>query len=81
MIPELQQIRDDGIAFDREEHEQGIISIAAPILSENGRVLGAVSVATSTTHHSLKSLNAFREPLVKTTEKIGAEATSWQFPS
>lgn len=81
LIPELQQIRDDGIAFDREEHEQGIISIAAPILSENGRVLGAVSVATSTTHHSLKSLNAFREPLVKTTEKIGAEATSWQFPS
>jgi DNA-binding IclR family transcriptional regulator len=78
---ELHQIRDDGIAYDRQEHEQGIISIAAPILSENGRVLGAVSIATSTTHHTLESLDAFREPLLKATKEIGAEATSWQFPS
>lgn len=81
LIAELDQIRADGISFDREEHEQGIISIAAPILSENGRVLGAVSVATSTTYHTLESLNAFRKPLLATTLKIGAEATSWQFPS
>ncbi len=81
LINELRQIRDDGISYDREEHEQGIISIAAPILSENGRVLGALSIATSTSHHSLDTLNAFRAPLLKTTESIGAEATSWQFPS
>ncbi|MHA6326129.1 IclR family transcriptional regulator [Roseivivax sp. CAU 1753] len=81
LVLELQQIRDAGIAYDREEHEQGMISIAAPILSDSGSVLGAVSIATSITHHSLESLDAFREPLLKTTAKIGAEATSWQFPS
>lgn len=81
LIAELNQIRDTGISYDREEHEQGIISIAAPILSKNGRVLGAVSIATSINHHSLESLTAFRVPLLKTTEQIGAEATSWQFPS
>lgn len=78
---ELEQVRTEGISFDRQEHEQGIISIAAPILTTNGRVIGAVSIATSTTRHSLESLDAFRAPLLETTEKIGAEATSWQFPS
>jgi len=78
---ELDVIRTEGIAFDRQEHEQGIISIAAPILSTNGRVIGAVSIATSTTRRSLEELNAFRAVLLETTEKIGAEATSWQFPS
>ncbi|MCJ7873971.1 IclR family transcriptional regulator [Marinovum sp. 2_MG-2023] len=81
LIPELEEIRGDGIAYDREEHEQGTISIAAPILSNNGRVLGAVSIATSTVHHSLESLQDFRDALLKTTKEIGAEATSWQFPS
>jgi DNA-binding IclR family transcriptional regulator len=81
LVVELQAIRDTGIAYDREEHETGTISIAAPILSDNGRVLGAVSIATSTPHHTVDSLDAFREPLLKTAMKIGAEATSWQFPS
>ncbi|WP_416359001.1 IclR family transcriptional regulator [Antarctobacter sp.] len=81
LVGELQTIRDEGIAYDREEHEQGTISIAAPILSDNGRVLGAASIATSTTHYTLEQLDMFREPLLKTAAKIGAEATSWQFPS
>ena len=81
LMTELDHIRKDGITFDREEHEQGIISIAAPILSDNGRVLGAVSIATSTSRHSLKEIEAFRPALLETVKKIGAEATSWQFPS
>ncbi|MDA5094742.1 IclR family transcriptional regulator [Aliiroseovarius sp. KMU-50] len=78
---ELEQIRASGIAYDREEHEEGIISIAAPILSSNGRVIGALSIATATTRHSLEGLDAFRVPLLETAEKIGAEATHWQFPA
>ncbi|MCF2905216.1 IclR family transcriptional regulator [Octadecabacter sp. CECT 8868] len=81
LLQELEQIRAEGISFDREEHEQGTISIAAPILSENGRMLGAVSIATSTSQHSLETLCEFREPLLDVTQKIGAEASSWQFPS
>ncbi len=81
LIAELKQISKDGIAFDRQEHQQGIISIAAPILSTNGRVVGAVSIVTSTTRHNLDGLTAFREPLLNSVKKIGDEATSWQFPS
>ncbi|MCG6902534.1 MAG: IclR family transcriptional regulator [Rhodobacter sp.] len=78
---ELDEIRKDGIAFDREEHESGIISIAAPILTDGGRVIGALSIATSTSRHSLKSLAAFRTALLATSEKIGVAAEVWQFPT
>ena len=80
LLAELPVIRRDGIAFDREEHEQGIVSIAAPIFISNGRVIGALSVATSTTRHSLGELIAFKSSLLSTAEKIGAQAEAWHFP-
>lgn len=81
LMREIGDIRQQGIAFDREEHQRGIISIAAPILSSNGRVIGAMSIATSTTRYSLDGLLVHRASLLETAEKIGAEATSWQFPA
>lgn len=81
LTKELDDIRIEGVAFDRQEHEQGIISIAAPILSTNGRVIGALSIATSISRHSPESLVAFRPALLAAADGIGAEATSWQFPA
>ena len=78
---ELDQIAGDGFAFDREEHERGIISIAAPILPPSGIVVGAVSIATSTSRHGLDDLNAFRDALTTTTQKIASAIDTWQFPS
>ncbi|KAE9629385.1 IclR family transcriptional regulator [Parasedimentitalea maritima] len=78
---EFVQIRAEGLAYDREEHEQGIISIAAPILLGNGKVVGAVSIASSTSRHSPESLQTFREALLDATARIGNEATPWQFPT
>lgn len=78
---ELARIREAGIAYDREEHEAGIISIAAPILTTSGRVIGALSVATSTAGHSLSGLSDFRADLLGAAEKIGEDATNWQFPA
>ncbi len=80
LLDELSEIRRDGIAFDREEHEVGIVSIAAPIFLTNGRVIGALSVATSTARYDLDALQAFREDLVNTAGEIGAQATSWHYP-
>jgi DNA-binding IclR family transcriptional regulator len=77
---ELSDIRETGVAFDREEHETGIISIAAPIFVASGRVIGAMSVATSTTRYELDELLAFKDPLLATAQKIGDAASSWQFP-
>ncbi|MGR3515097.1 MAG: IclR family transcriptional regulator [Paracoccaceae bacterium] len=80
LLDELPEIRRNGIAFDREEHEQGIVSIAAPIFISNGRVIGALSVATSTNRYNLDDLTAFKSSLLDTAEKIGTQASSWHFP-
>jgi len=79
---ELDNIRNHGVSFDREEHEPGIICIAAPILSApGGRVIGGLSVTSSTARHSLAGLDAFRPALLQTASQIGAEAATWQFPT
>ncbi|MBS8260752.1 IclR family transcriptional regulator [Roseibium polysiphoniae] len=80
MRSELAGIRKDGVAFDREEHEPGIICIATPILSTSGRPLGALSVTTSTQRKSLKHLESFRPVLLETAAKTAAAAENWQFP-
>ncbi|WP_313694986.1 IclR family transcriptional regulator [Halorarum halobium] len=48
LFTELREIRDRGLAFDEEERLRGLRCVAAPILSNNGRVLGAVSVSGPT---------------------------------
>ncbi len=80
LADELDEIRKEGVAFDREEHERGIISIAAPIITDGGRVIGSMSIATSTARHSLKGLNKFRPALLDAAEKIGVDAAYWHFP-
>lgn len=79
LLTELPDIRENGIAYDREEHETGIVSIAAPIFVSNGRVVGALSVATATTRHRLDELEAFRASLLHTAERIGSDASNWHF--
>lgn len=77
---ELKDIRAEGFAYDREEHEPGIICIAAPIHSGGTRVIGALSVTTTTKKHTLEELDAFRPALLKCAQDIGEEAKAWQFP-
>jgi len=77
---ELAAIRARGFAFDREEHEPGIICVAAPILSAAGRVLGAISVTGPTTRMSLEGLAAQAPHLRATADAIARDAQAWRFP-
>jgi len=45
LLAELQEIREKGYAQDREEHEEGISCIAAPIYDSTGAVVAAISVS------------------------------------
>lgn len=81
LYAELKTIRRDGVAYDRQEHETGIISIAMPILLKNGLPLGAVSVASSTSRLDLARLDAFQPMLSEAVRKIGEEAEAWNFPT
>jgi DNA-binding IclR family transcriptional regulator len=77
---ELAATRARGHAFDREEHEPGIICVAVPILSSAGRVMGALSVTSSTARTTLAGLDALSGTIKDTAARIAAEAESWRFP-
>jgi DNA-binding IclR family transcriptional regulator len=81
LCAELTEIRAAGIAFDREEHEPGIICIAAPILSAKGGVLGALSVTTTTARHTLDELVTWKPALQATANDIAKAAEAWRFPA
>lgn len=81
LVLELEKVKTVGVAYDREEHEQGIISIACPILTRQSRVLGAVSIATSTNRYQIEDLENQRPNLLKAANLIGTEAELWQFPT
>ena len=78
---DLEKIREEGLSYDREEHEPGIICIAAPILSSRGRPVGALSVTTSTQRKGLDQLLEARPALLDAASKIAAAVEDWQFPA
>lgn len=49
LLDHLQNVRDRGFAVDDEEHINGLRCIGAPILSDDGAVLGAVSISIPVT--------------------------------
>lgn len=80
LLAETANIRARGFAFDNEEHEAGIICVAEPILSTAGRVLGAMSVTSSTTRTDLAALAAIEPKLRQCAAAIAAATESWRFP-
>jgi DNA-binding IclR family transcriptional regulator len=77
---ELAAIRARGYAFDRQEHEPGIICIAKPILTKHGRVLGGLSVTGPTTRHTLNDLETWEPHLSVAAQNIAQDAQAWRFP-
>lgn len=80
LTAELKAIRARGHAFDNEEHEPGIICCAVPILTRSGRVIGALSVTSTTARTTLAALDARAGRIKQTAARIAAEAESWRFP-
>ncbi len=77
---ELAAIRARGHAYDREEHELGIICIAMPILTRSGRALGAMSITGATRRISMDGLESYLPRLRAAAEAIARDAADWRFP-
>jgi DNA-binding IclR family transcriptional regulator len=77
---ELADIRSNGYGFDREEHEPGIICVAVPVLSGQGRVLGGLSVTSTTRRKNLAGLELLVPMLRDTATEIARDAQNWRFP-
>jgi DNA-binding IclR family transcriptional regulator len=77
---ELARIRASGLSFDREEHERGIICVAAPILTARGRAIGALSITSSVERHDLDALARLAPELTACAAAIARDAEAWRFP-
>ena len=53
---ELRSVRDQGVAFDREEFKEGIQCVASPVSDDTGSPVAAVSVTGDVHHMSGKRL-------------------------
>ena len=51
-----------------------------PILSDTGRVLGALSVTSTTSRTNLAGLESYVPILQETAHKIARDAQNWSFP-
>lgn len=80
LAAELEAVRARGHALDREEHEQGIICVAVPILGAGARCQGALSITGTTTQVTLSGLEALVPGLHRTARAIAADAEVWRFP-
>ena len=80
LLTELSNIRQQGVAFDKEEHEEGIVCVAVPIIMENGDVIGGLSVTGSTSITTLKKLGEYKDILQKTAQDIAEDAKIWALP-
>lgn len=67
---ELEKIREEGVAFDREEHENGIICIAAPIKNYDDHVPASISITSITNRMTLDDLKGFKEALLEATDQV-----------
>ena len=81
LCAELSKIRAAGFAFDNEEHEPGIICVAAPILARSGRIIGAISVTSTTSKTSLDELEKLVPEMQEATAQIASAAELWRFPA
>jgi DNA-binding IclR family transcriptional regulator len=77
---ELGRIRELGYGFDREEHEPSIICIAVPILSKRRRLLGGLSVTSTTYVSDLDKLETYAPRLQAAADAIAGEAAIRMLP-
>jgi IclR family transcriptional regulator, KDG regulon repressor len=57
-------IRSEGVAYDLEEHEKGVICIAAPIINHHGQVIASISITTITQRFSVAQLKRLKNDLI-----------------
>lgn len=78
LVAALAQIRTEGIAFDREEHQAGIHCVAAPVFDYRGRCIGGISITAPRMRVDLPTLESYvpwlREAAAATSRQLGGAA-------
>ncbi len=70
LLQEIDNIRIEGYAEDREEHEDGVYCIAAPVTNSSGSTIAAFSVSLPSVRKSDKLLQELITAVKTASEKI-----------
>jgi IclR family transcriptional regulator, KDG regulon repressor len=70
---ECEEIRQNGYALDREEHEKGIMCIAAPIRDHTDSVIAAMSITTIIQRSKIAELVGYKRSLTEKCNNISKE--------
>jgi DNA-binding IclR family transcriptional regulator len=72
LAAELATVREHGYAVDDEENEQTVRCVAAPVLDQNGTVIGGVSVSTVTFLVPREQLLGWAPDVARTASAVSA---------
>lgn len=67
---ELDKVREQGFALDREENEKDVRCVAAPIRNYQGEVIAALSISSPIFRIDKDAQNNLKEALIEVSEKI-----------
>jgi len=67
---ELDKVREQGFALDREENEKDVRCVAAPIRNYQGEVIAALSISSPAFRIDKNIQNNLKNALIETSEKI-----------
>jgi DNA-binding IclR family transcriptional regulator len=70
LYDELEDVRKSGIAYDLEERVIGVQCVAAPVITTDGHVLGAISIAGPTSRMKLENGSSDLTELVSNTADV-----------
>ena len=70
---ELDKIREQGFALDREENEKDVCCVAAPIRNYQGEVIAAISISSPIFRIDKNAQNNLKEALLQTSKNISKQ--------
>lgn len=76
LLSDAEDIKKCGVAFDREEREQGVYCVAAPIFADSENPIAAISMSCPITRLDNEKQQAIINALKKSAEKISQELMS-----
>lgn len=80
LIAEIDQVRRQGYALDREEFMSDMVAIAVPILDTNGRLMATLSFHAPTQRFDLDRLVLFLDPLRSASRELTQIITGQDSP-
>jgi len=67
---ELDKVREQGFALDREENEKDVLCVAAPIRNYKEKVIAAISISGPAFRIDKKTQNKLKKTILETSKKI-----------